>query len=459
MWYYLVRMWSWSKFIDRSKKSGLIAISFKEYNTGDLSQYESVESLKETFNSEISNNKIWIQAWQMYRFSNEIQTWDIVISPLGDWEYLVWKAWEYFFDNDSEELTNYKHRRKISWFSEIIRKWDMSTNLSYSLWATLTIFSLNKYWEELQNLIDGSDYTPADKPQRVRDCIIDGLLQFDWKEFEIFIKHLLTLIWFEAEETPYVWDKGVDIVGILHADWLANIQLKIQAKRYESQKISNDVVLQLRWTLKTDEHWCIITTSSFTWPAIECSTEEWLKPIKLVDGYDLASIILTHYDNLDPSYKDIFSIRRKIEYNIEEQFEITDWILWEENTDIITNSVSSEQWVIDTLVCAAKEDGFKSAFLEKKARWAIRISKDKIDSIKYLAIYQVAPISQITHYWKIQSIEKYNDTDKYIVYFSSIHKLKVSIWLDGNKHLKPQWPRYCTYKKLLSAQSLGQLFW
>jgi hypothetical protein len=70
----------------------------------------------------------------------------------------------------------------------------------------------------------------------------------------------------------------------------------------------------------------------------------------------------------------------------------------------------------DTIICPAKEDGFQEAFLGEKARWSVRISKSRLDKIKYIAIYQVAPISAITYYGKVKRIELYEDQNKYKLY-------------------------------------------
>ena len=54
------------------------------------------------------------------------------------------------------------------------------------------------------------------------------------------------------------------------------------------------------------------------------------------------------------------------------------------------------------------------------------ISGAMIDKIKYIAAYQVAPVPGITHIAEVDRIEKYNDTDKYIVYFKDGTTQKIS---------------------------------
>lgn len=80
-----------------------------------------------------------------------------------------------------------------------------------------------------------------------------------------------------------------------------------------------------------------------------------------------------------------------------------------------TKSVSVED--IDTILVPAQEEGFQSAFIESNAWWQIRISVSMLDKIKHIAAYRTAPVSAITHVAEVDRIEKYKDTNKYILYF------------------------------------------
>lgn len=71
----------------------------------------------------------------------------------------------------------------------------------------------------------------------------------------------------------------------------------------------------------------------------------------------------------------------------------------------------------DMLIVPAKAEGFKKEFIDNNCWYAVRLNENKIESLKYIAAYQVAPISAITHIAKIKSIEKYKKSGKYIVYF------------------------------------------
>ena len=114
---------------------------------------------------------------------------------------------------------------------------------------------------------------------------------------------------------------------------------------------------------------------------------------------------------------------------------------------------------LNTIVVPAQDEGFQSAFIKSNAWWAIRISASMISRIKYIAAYQAAPISAITHYAEVSKIEKYKDTNKYILYFKEPAKSISPIKLGTKKKgTAPQAPRYTSIKRLLNAKTFEEVF-
>lgn len=114
---------------------------------------------------------------------------------------------------------------------------------------------------------------------------------------------------------------------------------------------------------------------------------------------------------------------------------------------------------IDTIVVPAQEEGFQSAFIESNAWWQIRISVSMLDKIKYIAAYRTAPVSAITHVAEVDRIERYKDTNKYILYFKESAKAIPHIELDKDKKgVAPQASRYTNYARLMSATKLSEVF-
>lgn len=114
---------------------------------------------------------------------------------------------------------------------------------------------------------------------------------------------------------------------------------------------------------------------------------------------------------------------------------------------------------LDTIVVAAREEGFEREFIGNNVWFAIRISASMIDKVKYIAAYQIAPVSAITHYAEVSSIEKWNDTNKYLLKFKGPAIQIKPIPLDKDKKgVAPQAPRYTSLEKMLDAKVVSEVF-
>ena len=125
-------------------------------------------------------------------------------------------------------------------------------------------------------------------------------------------------------------------------------------------------------------------------------------------------------------------------------------------TDLPANTDADD---LDTIIVPAREEGFNEEFLKNDRWFAIRISSAMIDKIKHIAAYQVAPISGITYIADVERIEKYKDTNKYIVFFKAgtLRKLN-KIALGKKKGQAPQAPRYSSYKTISAAKTLDDVW-
>lgn len=112
----------------------------------------------------------------------------------------------------------------------------------------------------------------------------------------------------------------------------------------------------------------------------------------------------------------------------------------------------------DTIICPAFEDGFRRAYLENDAWWAIRLSQKAREQLKYLAIYEKSPIAAVRHLAEIVKIEPYKNSGKFKIYLRNKKKIS-AIELDkGKKGVAPQSPRFTTYSKLKQAKKISDLW-
>lgn len=114
---------------------------------------------------------------------------------------------------------------------------------------------------------------------------------------------------------------------------------------------------------------------------------------------------------------------------------------------------------VDTIVVPAQEDGFKEVFLGENRWYEIRIHQSMIPRIKYIAVYQVAPISAVTHWAPVKDIMPWENTGKFVVNFAEPAKELEHINLVPKSKVKaPQAPRYTSFSRLQQARTLDDLF-
>ena len=132
----------------------------------------------------------------------------------------------------------------------------------------------------------------------------------------------------------------------------------------------------------------------------------------------------------------------------------------EEIKEAITKQVKKISDV-DTIVCPANEEGFKAVFLGENRWYAIRMSPSIVSQIKYIAMYETAPVSAIRWIGLVQNIRPYKDTGKYEVVLSEKRKLDKSLKLseeEGKKGIAPQGPRYTKMEFIQKAKKLSDIF-
>jgi hypothetical protein len=133
--------------------------------------------------------------------------------------------------------------------------------------------------------------------------------------------------------------------------------------------------------------------------------------------------------------------------------------VFEKSVKIITNKVVTlEENYLNTIVVPAQEEGFNEVYIGKNCWYAIRISGGKLKDIKYIAAYQAAPVSAITHYAEVASIEPYGDGGKYKLNFSAPPKAIEPVTFGSAKSGAMQSPRYTNLEKLLTSKTIADLF-
>lgn len=132
-------------------------------------------------------------------------------------------------------------------------------------------------------------------------------------------------------------------------------------------------------------------------------------------------------------------------------------------TDITSTTESSTRLAtdeVDTVIVPAHREGFERTFLAENCWHAVRIHGTVRPQIKYIAAYQIRPISAITHLAPVRAIEPYGDEGKSIIYFAEPAKeIEPIPMVKGGKVKTFQNLRYTTLDRLNSAKNLDEVFY
>jgi hypothetical protein len=127
--------------------------------------------------------------------------------------------------------------------------------------------------------------------------------------------------------------------------------------------------------------------------------------------------------------------------------------------DIGEDLPPTESGELDTVVVPARADGVTETFLGENRWYAIRLHGTMRPQIKHIALYQVAPVSAITHVAPVKSIEPWKDTGKFVVNFSAPAKEIGPIpVVKGGKVRALQNLRYTAYDRLVAAKTIDEIW-
>lgn len=113
---------------------------------------------------------------------------------------------------------------------------------------------------------------------------------------------------------------------------------------------------------------------------------------------------------------------------------------------------------VDTIIVPANLEGFQDVFIGQNAWWEIRIASHMLPKIKYVAVYQTAPVMAITHYAPVASIESFGTSGKYKLNFAEPAKPIGPISAGDAPNGTMQSSRYTSLQKLLKARTIPDLF-
>jgi predicted Mrr-cat superfamily restriction endonuclease len=255
------------------------------------------------------------QVGQIARFLFEIKEGDYIITPDADTEWLHYgqvTSIPYWFDTEQADGCPYLHRRGMVWSNKKLSRSSFSVPFQNTIRSSLTVFAISQQ-DEFLTAINAEGYLPQKKSLTYDpyESVLEKVLELDAKEFEILVGYLLTALGFEESQViGKTGDGGVDATGTLNIANLAKVKIFVQAKRYKrGQKISANVVKQLRTAIPAGGQGAFITTADFQISAADVAVEVGFPRIGLINGSQLVDLLIENWQDIPSEFRERLGLR------------------------------------------------------------------------------------------------------------------------------------------------------
>ena len=306
------------------KKASVVAIGWDAM--GNLAQLSSREDFKNCYRSkysEYSEVKVGMGAGQVFRFVKEIQTGDIVLTPVAvSREVLVGEITGNYEFDPQVISKHYPNIRKVKWLRKDVSRDDLSVPFRNTLGGLMTVFKANTFLPEVKAFLgeespeeppeaeEQSPFSPEEIQAKADEMISDLLSRIDGYEFQKLVAGLLRAMGFRTKVSPPGPDGGVDIRAFPDAFGFQAPRIRVQVKHRKGQATQQEVQQFAGATSASGESYngLFVSTGGFTSHA---SREAEKHPnITLIDRDSFVNFLLEHYDKLEPQYQATVPLRR-----------------------------------------------------------------------------------------------------------------------------------------------------
>lgn len=310
MW--MVRAGEGGRLFDDFRNNGVVAVGWDEM--GDLTGLNSQEEIRElhltAYPDDTKPIRVSNSVAMIFKFRAVLKPGDGVITynPQKR-EYIVGTIkGEYEYDPDRE----YHHVRSVEWSGSVDR--DALKALSRnSLDCALTVFQLNEETvDAVVAALQGSKPDEAaiseekDELEQLKEDVIgraheltkDKILTLDAEELEQLVAAVLRAMGYKARVTPKGPDRGVDVNASPDGLGLEEPRIKAEVKHRPKTSMGSQDIRSFLGGLRPGDRGLYVSTGGFSKEAAY-EAERSNIPVTLVNLDELASVIVTHYENFD----------------------------------------------------------------------------------------------------------------------------------------------------------------
>jgi restriction system protein len=254
-----------------------------------------------------------------FRFVHEMKQGDLVAYPskADRLIHIGRVTGEYQYD---AQCNGYPNLRSVQWL-KVVPRLKFSQGALYEIGSALSFFQIKNYADEFRASLEGKEpavpvkedstipVVKTDIEQNTKDFIIKALAQeLKGHPFADFVAHVLNTMGYRTRVSPEGTDGGVDIIA--HKDELGFEPpiIKVQVKSAETSSIGDPVVAALYGKVDPKEFGLFVTLGTYSNPAKQFARGK--ANLRLIDGDELVSLILTHYEQFDSRYKGVLPLKR-----------------------------------------------------------------------------------------------------------------------------------------------------
>ena len=308
---WMIRAGAGAKLIDRFQEESQVAIGWNDLgpiNTG-VSRQEIAERVAKNWPN-YKKGKVSICAGQIYRFLNEIQVGDRVLTydpgrrvyPLGTVQS------EPTFDSSVEELARV---RRVTWNAEISRD-DLSVPTKNTLGAISTLFLLSD--AAANEVLAISTGESSDRPEldieveseesldairaQSREFIKDRINALDAYDLQDLVAGVLRAMGYKTRVSAPGPDRGIDIMASPDGFGFEQPRIIVECKHRTRSAMGAQEIRTFLGGRHKDDKGLYVSTGGFTKDA-RYEAERASIPTTLMDLDQLVDAVIEHYENID----------------------------------------------------------------------------------------------------------------------------------------------------------------
>jgi len=258
-------------------------------------------------------------AGTLFKFVHVMKPGDIVIYPSKRDRQVHIGRVESTYRYDTARDPAYPNRRDVKWLRAVPRT-HFSQGALHEIGSAVSLFLVEDYADEFHVALEGKK--PPEPPiidktvkivaeeieQTTQDFILKQLSQeLKGHPFADFVAHLLNAMGYRTQVSAEGPDGGIDIKA--HKDELGFEPpiIKVQVKSAESS-IGDPVVSALYGKVGATEFGLLVTLGTFTSQAKSFARSK--SNLRLIDGEELVSLVLQHYEQFDSRYKGLLPLKK-----------------------------------------------------------------------------------------------------------------------------------------------------